>query len=151
MRKSGEEIINSSAYKMLESMIQDRVEELLSCQKSLDFRIEQAKNPSCKSQVFPKKANGRTDFSSQPSYEDVTYSPSFHTGTPFDRDSEGNEREIKLTYETRTLKQVRDLIDDVVKLEEEIEELNREKLYLVAPDSDWDDGGRRYKRVFGKM
>jgi len=149
-RKSQEEIIASPAYKMLESMIQDRVDTLRGLQKSIEFTIKRAKKPSYITQEYPKKENGRRDFDAKPSNVEVFYKPTFRTGVSFDNDKNGNEREITLKYQTRELKHLTDLIAEVVKIEGEIGDLNREKLYLVAPDYDWQDQDRRYNRVFGK-
>jgi hypothetical protein len=128
-----EDAINSPAYKMLQSMIDDRVGELKSWMQGLDLRIEQAKKPSYYSRNHKTGEN-----------EEHFYKPMLDVGVSFDE-----VQEIEIPYEIRGLKIIADSIAYIVKLETEIGDLNREKLYLIQADGDWQDDGRRSKKVFG--
>lgn len=124
-----QEAIDSSAYKILNSMIQDKVDEMKSLLKVLNFRFQQAKKPTY------------YDYSKK---EHIVYKPTLRVGVSFDK-----KEEINIPFDIRSLESVQSLIEDIIKLQKEIDDLNREKLYLVQADGDWQDGGRRSKRVFG--
>jgi hypothetical protein len=142
------EAINSSAYRMLNSMIQDKTEELLDWMSSIKNCYERASNPSYYSKDIITGENTQT-----------FYKAKLRTGVSFDApppkngifydEGENDKPEIEIPLELNELKRMRDTIDFAIKLEEQIHELNREKLYLIQADYDWRDNGRRSERVFG--
>ena len=108
-------------------MIEEKTRELLNEMNSLDLFFERSKNPTYLDR----------------NREEVKYKPKMRIGTTFD-----TVDEIEVPFETHSLKTVSQILSDIFRLEKEIQDLNRQKLYLLQPDGDWDDS-RASKAVFG--
>lgn len=123
------EVMESSAYKILNFLIKEKTEELISQMKSLGQLINQAENPT---------------YWSSTQRVAIPYKPTLNNGISFDK-----VQEVEIPFEIRSLKSVLDIINNIFRLEKEIAEFNRHRLYLLQADQDWDDGGRRSKAIFG--